>query len=159
MVDYINRSDKSLVIPSTRNDGLSVVEIQTEVFRNMNITSVTLSNNLKVIGTNAFFGNLFNSVVLPEGLTTIGSGAFQSTAITSIVIPNTVTNLGSNAFQATSLSSVKFNGAKPTTLGTGIFSGVGTLGTGSVLVPSAHLTSYQASASTFSLISSKFAGY
>ena len=89
-----------------------------------NLTSVTLGNNVKILGDNSFdrsrklekvvlgnsvekIGNkafydciLITSIQLPETLIEIRESAFVGTSITSIVIPDKVTTLGSNIFNS-----------------------------------------------------------
>ncbi|MBO4866362.1 MAG: leucine-rich repeat protein [Ruminococcus sp.] len=65
---------KSVVIPD------SVTEIKDYAFEHCeNLESVTLSKNLKCIGSNAFFGcELLNSIVIPDSVTEIKDHAFAN---------------------------------------------------------------------------------
>ena len=91
---------------------------------NTDVTSVTLSNNIRKIGKNAFsrFNNLtsvsiyknsvmeeigenafyccsaLTSINLPSGLKKIGKNAFTDTAITSLDLPNGLTEINDQAF-------------------------------------------------------------
>ncbi|MBE6563105.1 MAG: hypothetical protein E7660_05155 [Ruminococcaceae bacterium] len=89
-----------LVIPSTI-EGKPVVEIQGYAFRECNsLTSVTVPETVKLIGTSAFHDceNIIY-VHLSEGLETIELYAFSGCrSLVSIDIPSTVTKLGAIAF-------------------------------------------------------------
>lgn len=65
-----------------------------------NLRSVTLGNNIKRIGVQAFIGNVsISSIVFPNSLTNIGDGAFSScNGLTSVNIPNSVVSIGKDAF-------------------------------------------------------------
>ena len=112
-----------LVIPSTYN-GLPVTKIGMNAFKNQtqltsayipdsivvtghaafygctNLTSVRLSPNMKMIGTNMFQLSGLTDVVVPEGVETIGASAFRASSITSISLPSTLKSINSNAFRA-----------------------------------------------------------
>lgn len=60
--------------------------------------SVTIPDNITVIGKGAFFACPIESISLPDGLKTIGASAFQETQLSSVAIPNTVTEIGKRAF-------------------------------------------------------------
>ena len=118
--------------------GNSITEIGEDVFNPagatywLNLTGITLSNNLQTIGKNAFIGRRsVRNFALPNSLITIGEGAFSScvsakfsfgssietigknaflncASMQNITIPNSTTSLGESAFQncsgATTLS-------------------------------------------------------
>lgn len=68
--------------------------------------SVTIPDNITVIGEGAFFSCPIESISLPNGLKTIESHAFQEThQLSSIVIPNTVTTIGTRAFSYSGIKS------------------------------------------------------
>ena len=106
----------------------TVIEIKPFAFSMCyNMTSITISNSVKVIGEHAFSNSGLTSVVMPNSVTQIGDSAFAfcedlrnvtlSSSITkieeatfsackalkSITIPNGVTSIGSQAFQACDL--------------------------------------------------------
>ncbi len=86
----------SVVMPST------VTYIGYRGFYHCNkITSVTLSENLESIGTEAFRGDsgIEGDLVIPDGVTTIENYTFQSCShLSSITIGNGVTTIGQQAF-------------------------------------------------------------
>lgn len=65
-----------------------------------NLVEVTLSDNVKELGTLAFFKcSSLASLELPDGLETIGSDAFSyCKKLTYMFIPSTVTSIGHHAF-------------------------------------------------------------
>lgn len=71
----------------------SVTEIQDYSFAaNKNLSKVTLSKNLKVIGNNAFWNcPALTSIELPASLKKIGVYAFSATGLTSVTIPESKT--------------------------------------------------------------------
>ena len=122
--DTLIRASNNTVIPSTvkvigayafmgatqSSISLSenVITINSNAFYSMpNLTSVVMTN-VYTIGSYAFYNSSkLSSVTLNEGVDSIGSYAFAGTsALTSIVIPNTVTYLGDSAFASSGLTSV-----------------------------------------------------
>lgn len=66
-----------------------------------NLTSVTLSGQLKYIGASAFADcSSLCEITIPDTVTSIGFGAFARTGLYSVVIPNSVTELDTCAFSA-----------------------------------------------------------
>ncbi len=80
---------------------ISVVGIMDNVFDLCaGITSVTLPEGLREIGSSAFSRcTLLENINLPSTLTKIGSAAFEGTLVTSFVVPEGVTNLPNGVFQ------------------------------------------------------------
>lgn len=94
-----DKSIRDVVIPS-EIEGLPVTNIDMAFYGCDGITSVTIPNSVKNIGSSAFSGCTgLTSVTIPDSVTNIGSSAFSScTGLTSITIPNSVTNIGDYAF-------------------------------------------------------------
>lgn len=92
-------SDKiqEIVVPDT------VTDIQDYAFAsNRNMRKITLSKNLKKLGTNVFFNCMsLESLELPASLESIGAFAFCGAGFSSITIPEskTLTELPQYAFQ------------------------------------------------------------
>ena len=64
------------------------------------LTSVTLPNSLRSIGSHAFsFNYSLTSITIPEGVTSIGSYAFYDTSIKSITLPESITELENYALE------------------------------------------------------------
>ena len=87
--DYID-----VVLPN------SITKIGDYAFMSANIcNSITLPNQLKSIGRDAFDSCIFNQITLPDSLTSIGAFAFEScNNLTTINIPANVSSIGSAAF-------------------------------------------------------------
>ena len=86
----------SITIPN------SVKSIGSKVFYSCyNLRNITIPNSVKSIGMDAFYSCIsLTSTTIPNSVTNIGSGAFrQCSGLTSITIPNSVTNIGSGAFR------------------------------------------------------------
>jgi len=99
-------SEKYLTIPPTAN-GMPIVAIAKEAFRNKGLISVTIPDSVTIIGDSAFSGNQLIKVILGNGITTIEARAFANNKLTSVVIPDSVTSIGESAFfNNTQLSSV-----------------------------------------------------
>ena len=96
-------TSKTVRIPP-RVNGALIKWIGKDVFRNMQLTSVTIPDGVTVIGENAFAENQLTSVIIPDSVTTIGRGAFYDNRLTSIVIGNRVTEIGGLAFQNNQLT-------------------------------------------------------
>ena len=90
-------------------------------------------------------------VVIPEFhtdgkmITGIGEYSFQTMGLTSVALHNSINVVGDYAFSGNKLTSLSFNGAKPSLYRYSMFSNNPSLTAGTVKVPSAYLTSYQAS--------------
>lgn len=81
----------SVIIPDTYN-GLPVKEIAAGAFENSNIQSVTVGNNMTLIGNQAFRGctNL-KSVTIGEAVSVIGEWAFRDcSSLESVTFKNTI---------------------------------------------------------------------
>ena len=73
------------------------------------LTSISLPDDLTTIGNNMFFGcSSLRSIILPESVTSIGDHAFCiCSSLTSISLPESVTSIGHNAFRfCSSLTSI-----------------------------------------------------
>lgn len=77
-----------------------IIEHIGTIFRDTNITSITLPNSLVSIESNAFYGcSGLESIVIPNSVSSIGNSAFYGcSSLKSIVIPNSVTSVGTYAF-------------------------------------------------------------
>ncbi|WP_188998431.1 leucine-rich repeat protein [Paenibacillus nasutitermitis] len=106
ITDYTGDIGLSVVIPDLVGSGLTVVEIGVDAFKNNQLTSLTIPNNVTTIGQGAFLDNKLTSLTLPDNLMTIGRDAFKNNQLTSLTIPNSVTSFGIGAFQGNELTSL-----------------------------------------------------
>ena len=114
--------DKTFSIPSEIN-GKKVTEIGVNAFYNCSsLTTVTIPNTVRSIGSSAFSGAAITEIVIPgniekvgaeafigckslasvtieDGVKELGNVAFAGTAIKEIVIPDSVTHIGGGLFQ------------------------------------------------------------
>jgi len=108
--------------------GNSVTSIGAGAFNGCtSLTSITIPDSVTSIGASAFGGcTSLTSVTIGNSVTSIGEGAFADcTSLTSITIGNSVTSIGDYAFlNCASLTEIIFQGAAPTALGNGVFTGV-----------------------------------
>lgn len=103
--------DKTILIccPASRTGAYtvpnSVTNIGEQAFDCCNLTSVTISENVKTIGNSAFnWCRNLTLITIPDGVTNIGELAFYLCEnLTSITIPNSVTSIGGNAFEGCDL--------------------------------------------------------
>ena len=102
----------SIVIPSTvtyGNTTYKVTSIASRAFYFESVTSVIIGNNVKTIGSEAFYlCNEMTSLTIGKRVTDIGEGAFnRCDLLQSVTIPNSVKNMGNNVFRdCRSLTSV-----------------------------------------------------
>lgn len=90
------------------------------------LTSVTLPDNLEIIGMTAFFGcTSLESITVPKSVRILRQGAFMNcTALKSITLPAAVTTIEHSAFQnCSALTSVIFEGMPPAEVGLEPFTG------------------------------------
>ena len=87
---------------------LPVTEIAEKAFNNcVNITSVSIGDNVNVIGDSAFsYCTNVTSVIIGNNAKEISDWAFHNTRITSINLPNGLISIGMDAFSQTKLTSV-----------------------------------------------------
>jgi hypothetical protein len=69
-------------------------------------TSVNIPSSVTVIESNAFRENNLTSITIPESVTSIGDRAFAGNKITSITLPPSVKTIGRNAFADNTLTSI-----------------------------------------------------
>lgn len=71
------------------------------------LSSYTIQNTVKSIGSFAFYGTGLTSVSIPNGVTTIGNGAFLNCRkLTSLSLPESVVGIGADAFGITAITTV-----------------------------------------------------
>jgi len=97
-----------------------VTSIDTYAFLSKNLTSLTLSGELKSIGFAAFGNNELTEVEIPGSVTTIGNGAFATNRLTSVTLHEGLTTIVDGAFSRNQLTTVDIP-ASVTTLGARAF--------------------------------------
>lgn len=97
-----------------------VVAIDGDAFRNSNVTSVVIGDNVTSIASAAFFNNQITSLTLGEGVTTIGVDAFRSNSLDHVTIPDSVTSIGAAAFLGNDLTTLSL-GASLVSIGSEAF--------------------------------------
>lgn len=101
-----------IVIPETVRYGgedYTVTTVQSNAFKNNQITSILLPNTVSVMGDACFEScSKLVSATLPDGITSLGSSFFYDCKqLESVVIPESVTTLSTNCFyRCSSLTSV-----------------------------------------------------
>lgn len=120
---YLLNSEISII---TKDDLASLSNIATyALYRNSNITSITIPDSVISIGSNAFWDcDNLKSVNIGNGVITINSDSFNGcNNLTNITIGNNVSAIGSGAFgNCNNLTSIILPGSI-TSMGKGIFYG------------------------------------
>lgn len=102
-----------IVIPETvryGGDDYTVTTVQSNAFKDNQITSISLPNTVSVMGDACFEScSKLVSATLPDGLTSLGGSSFSGCSkLESVDLPEGVTTLGSNCFyRCSSLTSVE----------------------------------------------------
>ena len=101
--------------------------VGTNMFRDLNLTSIVLPPSVTSIEANAFMGSAITSIAIPDGVTAVGSEAFSGcSALATVTIPATVTSLGNSAFTGcTSLTAISLPAVG--TIADGVFNGCSSL--------------------------------
>ncbi|MBQ8310312.1 MAG: leucine-rich repeat domain-containing protein [Clostridia bacterium] len=93
------RPDLTVAIIADTYMGLPVTKIGADVFKDVQLTSVTIPEGITTIGAYSFHRSPLTNIKLPESLTFIGENAFSLCYdLTSINIPDAVTHIGNDAF-------------------------------------------------------------
>ena len=82
-----------------------------------NSSVVTVPENVKAIGPNAFFGCGLKELILPESLEEIGNNAFRRISATEIKIPEAVRSIGDSAFSECKMLGNLYFAGDPAILG------------------------------------------
>lgn len=100
----IDQNAKKIKIPNEimiYGDKYKITEIAEAAFKNnKKVESVSIGNNIKIIGENAFQGcKKLKTIIIGKNITTIERNAFYNcAALTRITIPSKVKVIGKNAF-------------------------------------------------------------
>ena len=119
------KANKNLVLPSTDDNGETLVGVADGAFKNMGLTSVEFPSGMMVdyddtvtnvvtrrgnfiIGSSAFYGNDLTSVYLPEGVIAVMPMAFSSNQLESVTLPHTIWWIENQSFAKNQLTTVGF---------------------------------------------------
>ena len=106
LTEVSNSINGDVSIPS------NVRTIGSDTFRKSSITSLTMSNHVTTIESNAFIGcSKLKYVRLSNSIQSIGSNAFSYCAFTSITISNSIKSIGKYAFDCGKLSTIYYGGS------------------------------------------------
>ena len=122
------------------------------------MTSVTLSEGVQTIGSQAFARNKLVSVNLPSSLNTIYTEAFITNDLATLVIP-ALSEIGPRSFANNKLFSVTFEDwvSEPEE-NADVFVGNPLLGVGSISVSSEYLEYFEGHAGNFGVNPNSFVG-
>jgi len=106
----LDSSRVDVVIPDMLG-GKPINTIGVHAFQNKKLTSLNVSNNVKVIGSGAFQNNQLSSVNLSNQLEFIGVDAFANNNLQSITIPSSVIEIWDNSFAGNDLETITLLGS------------------------------------------------
>lgn len=90
---YSSDTFESVILPK------NITTIESDAFRNCsNLSCVTIFENVKSIGADAFLDSNLSEITIPESVETIEHGAFCRCNLSEITIPEGVKTIGDNAF-------------------------------------------------------------
>jgi len=118
IIKYIGQNTNVRIPPQIR--GLPVTEIGNGAFGKLGLVSVSIPDNVIIIGEYAFSENQLTTVTLGSRVMTIGYAAFFDNRIIDIRIPNSVLIIEGHAFNKNQLSIVEIPN-NVTTIGKGAF--------------------------------------
>lgn len=75
-----------------------------------NLTSVSIPNTVKTIGSYSFLGSGITTITIPDSVVSIGTYAFYNSQLTSVTIGNSVKNVGRFAFNSGQLARTNYTG-------------------------------------------------
>ena len=105
IIDYLNVTEKDIVIPDNFNDE-AVISIGQSAFFNNQLTSISIPNTVMSIGQWAFRQNRLTSVVIPNSVTEVGVGAFARNSLTAVTMSDSVISIGRIAFANNQLTNI-----------------------------------------------------
>lgn len=106
ILDYNESIGGTHVIIPKKINGVDVTIIGTNAFKNKQIKSISLPENIKHIGDNAFSHNNLTHLKLPNNLISIGKNAFGYNEIKDLTIPNSVITIDDYAFTFCNLNNL-----------------------------------------------------
>lgn len=102
---------KALVIADSvryNNQNYAVIAINANAFQgNRNISSLSISPNVKKIGQNAFKScEGLQEIIIPEGVEEIGNYAFQDCGLRYVDLPSTLRTIGNSVFKTNAMPEI-----------------------------------------------------
>lgn len=116
-----NFADTGVKLTSVTFEPSGMWGIGTDAFAGNNLTDVVLTDNVTVIGAEAFANNGMKMLHLGARTTTISESAFEKNNLTEVIIPDSVTTIGKDAFAQNSLLATVKLGSQLTTIGDSAF--------------------------------------
>jgi hypothetical protein len=104
IINYIGESKNVRIPPYIQ--GLPVVIIGKNAFKDKGITSVIIPDTVTDIWEFAFAENELTSVIIPDGITHIPESVFEKNKLTIAIIPDSVISIGKSAFLSNQLTSI-----------------------------------------------------
>ena len=143
-------NSQPLVIPGSITVGsksYKLRKIENRVFRNVNMTSLTIEPGLEEIGSEVFRNrNNLKKVVIPEGIKIIGNEAFRACyGLSELSLPSTLQTIGENAFYGIPLKKLTSNMQHPCTINANVFDNIN-LSAATLYVPEGTKSEYEAAA-------------
>lgn len=90
------------------NTGNGLINIPDDLFKNQKLEEVIIGNNVKTIGSNAFYNNNIKKLTI-NSVQIIKDKAFENNLIEEIIFPNNLTKIEDNAFYNNKLYNITFN--------------------------------------------------
>ena len=96
----LSEQDNDIVIPDTHN-GKNVVAIGANAFKNTDIKTIKLPQNLETIRASAFYGcESLESIVIPKSVTEIRASAFENCSnLQTVSLQNGIVDIRASAFK------------------------------------------------------------
>ena len=108
-IDYNTNGVASVTIPSSVTNAsinYTVNKIDDAAFKSNNLSSVTITDGIEIIGKDAFRNNNIASIVIPNSVTDIDEYAFENNDLTSVILSDALTEIKSYVFQNNKLSAL-----------------------------------------------------
>ena len=143
-------NSQPLVIPGSiivDSKSYKLRKIENWVFRNVNMTSLTIEPGLEEIGDYNFYNrNNLKKVVIPEGVKAIGAYAFNVCyGLTDLTLPSTLQSIGEYAFACPYLKNLTSNMQHPCAINANVFDQVN-LAAATLYIPEGTKSEYLAAA-------------
>ena len=90
------------------NTGNGLINIPDNLFKNQKLEKVIIGNNVKTIGSNAFYNNNIKKLTI-NSVQIIKDKAFENNLIEEIIFPNNLTKIEDGAFYNNNLYNITFN--------------------------------------------------